>query len=148
MGLQKLDVTTHTTADPGTVFALLRDGSTWPKWSNIDEFTLEEQGDGEPEGVGALRKFRNGRITGWDRTRELITDRRFGYDHVRGLPVKGYQGTVDIEPDGERTKIHWVCTFRPRIPGTGWFWQRVLQKFLRDNVEGLAAYAAKQSTVD
>ena len=45
-------------APPATVFSLLLDGSTWPSWSPIDSFELpKRRGDGEPEGVGAVRIF-------------------------------------------------------------------------------------------
>ena len=60
MGLQVIEHELTAKAPPATVFALLLDGSTWPSWSPIDSFELVEKGDGDPEGVGAVRIFRTG----------------------------------------------------------------------------------------
>lgn len=63
---QHIDVQVHTSAEATTVYALLRDGSTWLMWSPIDSFQLERAGDQEPEGLGAIRIFRKGRVAGRD----------------------------------------------------------------------------------
>src|SRR5207248_1312144 len=36
-----IEQTAHTTADPASVYALLRDGATWPAWGPIESFELE-----------------------------------------------------------------------------------------------------------
>lgn len=51
---QHIDVQVHTQADAGTVYALLRDGASWPTWSPIDSFELERTGAQEAEGIGAI----------------------------------------------------------------------------------------------
>ncbi|MGH3811920.1 MAG: SRPBCC family protein [Pseudonocardiaceae bacterium] len=89
---QHVEVQVHTSADAATVYALLRDGATWPTWSPIDSFRLERAGDGEPEGPGAIRIFRKGRVTGRDQIVSLVPDRRFSYRHLTGLPVRDYRG--------------------------------------------------------
>ncbi|MGH3944032.1 MAG: SRPBCC family protein [Pseudonocardiaceae bacterium] len=96
---QHVEVKVHTSADAATVYALLRDGTTWPTWSPIDSFRLERAGDGEPEGLGAIRIFRKGRVTGRDQIVGLVPDRRFSYRHVTGLPVRDYRGDVDHSCD-------------------------------------------------
>jgi len=42
-------------AEADDVFRLLRDGSTWPRWSLFDAFELEREGVGDRLGVGAVR---------------------------------------------------------------------------------------------
>jgi len=141
MRRQLIDITTTTLADPAALYALLRDGASWPDWSPIDSFELEKQGADAPEGIGAVRVFRNGRIEGRDTIAELVTDRRFGYTHVSGLPIKDYRADVDLEPDGTGTRIRWRASFRPAVPGTGPFLRLALGRFLRQCAEGLADHA-------
>jgi hypothetical protein len=61
MESQRIDHVGTTPAAPGVVYELLRDGATWPQWSSIESFELERAGEGEPEGLGAIRIFRTGR---------------------------------------------------------------------------------------
>src|SRR5690349_25077784 len=81
MGRQRIEHHATTTADPATVYALLRDGATWPTWSPIESFELERPGSDEAEGVGAVRLFRSGRVIGHDEIVELVRDRRLSYAH-------------------------------------------------------------------
>ena len=145
MGRQRIEHTATTPADPATVYALLREGATWPSWSPIDSFELEREGDSEPEGVGAVRVLRSGKVTGRDTIAELVPDRRFAYTHASSLPVKDYRGEVDLQPTGSGTSIRWVSTFEPKIPGTGRLLKRGLGRFIADMTDGLAQGAAKRA---
>jgi len=143
MGRYKIEVTEHTTADPATVYALLRDGSTWPQWSGaLDSFELEKEGEGEPEGVGAVRIFRSRGIAGRDEILGFTPDTTFSYAHLRGLPVRGYRGDVQLTPGGGGTEIRWRVSFDPLIPGTGWLLHRALTRFVGRVVRGLATYSS------
>ena len=143
MSRQRIEHTATTTADPATVYALLRDGATWPVWGPLDSFELEHPGDdGEPEGLGAVRIFRSGKVTGRDTIAELADGRRFSYAHESNLPIKNYRADVDLSPAGDGTTIRWVSAFDPKIPGTGWLMRRGLDGFVAKLVAGLAAHAA------
>ena len=141
MRRQHIDITTDTAADPAAVYALLTDGATWPDWSPIDSFELERQGSDAPEGVGAVRVFRNGRIEGRDTIVERVPDRRLSYTHVSSLPVEDYRADVDLEPHGSGTRIRWHASFTATVPGTGPFLRLALRRFLHQCAEGLAAAA-------
>jgi Polyketide cyclase / dehydrase and lipid transport len=141
MGRRQIDVTAHSRAAPSAVFALLVDGSTWPRWSPIESFELERPGDPPPEGPGAIRRFRRGRTTGRDQVVEVAPDRRFGYVSLSGVPVRDYRAHVDLQPAGDGTAIGWHASFAPKVPGTGWLLQRGLTRFLADCVRGLAEHA-------
>jgi uncharacterized protein YndB with AHSA1/START domain len=151
MGRQDIDVTATTSADPATVYALLRDGATWPSWSPIGSFELERPAADEPEGVGAVRIFRTPQRLGQSVSREqiveLIPDRRLSYVLISGLPVRDYRADVDLtpRPDGG-TAIRWHSTFRGRAPGVGPFMQRVLGRFIDQMVRGLADRSAELAT--
>jgi len=144
MRRQRIEHTaTTTTADAATVYALLREGATWPTWGPLDSFELEREGEGEPEGLGAVRIFRSGRVTGRDTVAELIPDRRFSYTHVSNLPIRDYRADVDLEPAEHGTRIRWVSTFDPKIPGTGPLLRRGLDGFVAKLVGGLAEHASR-----
>jgi hypothetical protein len=141
----EIGMSARTSAPPTIVYALLRDGSTWPDWTSIDSFELERPGEGEPEGVGAVRVFRSGRVVGHDAVRGFVANRRFSYEHLQGLPVRDYHGTVTLEPDGDGTAIHWHVSYRPKYRGSGWLMQPALRRFIRRTVQGLATHAAALS---
>ncbi len=138
---QHIDIQVHTCAEATAVYALLRDGASWPRWTSIGSFQLERAGAREPEGVGAIRIFRKGKVTGRDQVAELIPDRRFSYLHLSGLPIRDYRADVDLEPSGEGTRIRWHISFRPKVPGTGWLWRWGIERFVKQSARGLAAYA-------
>ena len=141
MRRRHIEVTARSNAPPPAVFALLVDGSTWPRWSPIESFELERPGDPPPEGPGAIRVFRRGRTTGRDQIVEVVADRRFGYVSLSGLPVRDYRARVDLEPAGDRTTIRWHSSFEPKFPGTGWILQRGLTRFITGCARGLAEHA-------
>jgi hypothetical protein len=141
MARQRIEHRATTPAEPATVYALLRAGATWPEWAPIDAFELEREGAGEPEGVGAVRVLRSGRVTGRDTIVELAENRRFSYTHASTLPVKNYRGDVDLEPVEGGTGIRWVSEFDPKIPGTGALMRRALDGFVARLVGGLAERA-------
>jgi uncharacterized protein YndB with AHSA1/START domain len=142
MPRQRIEQRATTTADPATVYALLRDGASWPTWSPIESFELERPGADEPEGVGAVRVFRDGRVVGRDEIVELVPDRRLSYAHTSNLPVRNYRGDVDLEPTPDGTAIRWVATFDPKYPGTGWLVGRGISRFIAQMTNGLAEHAS------
>jgi uncharacterized protein YndB with AHSA1/START domain len=146
MARQRIEHRATTSADPATVYALLRDGAGWPRWSPIESFSLEREGADEREGVGAVRVFRGGRVTGRDEIVELVPDRRFAYTHTSSLPVRDYRGEVDLERTPEGTAIKWVSSFEPKYPGTGWILRRALDGFVAKLANGLADHAAARSS--
>lgn len=138
---QHIDIQVHTCAEATAVYALLRNGASWPRWTSIDSFRLERAGEREREGVGAIRIFRKGMVTGRDQVAEVIPNRRFSYLHLSGLPVRDYRGDVDLEPAQEGTRIRWHISFTPKVPGTGWLCRWGIERFAKQAARGLAAYA-------
>jgi Polyketide cyclase / dehydrase and lipid transport len=144
MAQQVIDHTATTTGSPGTVFALLADGSTWPTWSPLGSFTLLEPGEGTPEGLGALRKFTTGRHSSTERVVTVQADQVFSYTLVSGMPIRDYQAVVTLTPleGGGGTSIRWRSTFRAKVPLTGSIYRRALGGFIGRTVEGLARAAS------
>ena len=136
MGLrrrQHIEARATTTAPPEAVYALLRDGATWPEWSPLGSFQLERPGEQEPEGVGAIRVFRTGRVTGREQIVELVPDRRLSYVLLSGLAIRDYRADVDLEPGGEGTVVHWRAAFLAKVPGSGGAYRRGLARFLQND---------------
>ena len=143
MSRQTIQHRATTSAPPAAVYALLRDGASWPVWGPLDSFELERPGADEPEGLGAVRVFRSGRVTGRDTIAELVPERRFAYTHVSNLPIRDYRADVDLEPAaGGGTAITWTSRFAPKIPGTGRLLRRGLDGFVAQLAGGLAEHAA------
>jgi hypothetical protein len=143
MRQQQIDVRVPTTGRPDAIYALLRDGATWPTWSPLGSFELEAKAADEPEGIGAIRVFRTGRYTSRERVVELVPDRRFSYQLVSGLALRDYRADIDLDTDPAGTTIRWHITFRPKVLGTGWFYRRSLSRFIERCAKGLAARVAK-----
>ena len=145
-GRIRVEATATSGASPATVFALLKDGSTWPEWGIFDSFELERPGQDEPFGVGAIRVF----ITRVSRAREevveLIPDRRLSYVLVSGLPFRHYRAEVDIlARDGGGTSIVWRAAFDAAHFGTGWLWRRFMARVLATLATRLASAAERQT---
>jgi polyketide cyclase/dehydrase/lipid transport protein len=133
----------HSRATPAAVFALLKDSSSWPRWSMFISSGMERPGDGDPEGVGAIRTF----ATRVSRTRELVTKlvpgRQLSYQLLSGFPFRNYHADVVLTPLSDGTRIDWTAAFQCRY-GTGWFWRAFMNRVLSDLAKQLAAAAAEQ----
>ena len=141
--LQEIDEREWSCASPNTVYDLLADGATWPSWSGIDAFELAQPGDAGGESLNAVRVFRTGRVTSVERLVELVPGHRLSYVLLSGLPLRDYRADVDLMPGDGGTLIRWHSTFAAKRPGTGWLFRRVLERFIRAAVRGLAEQAAK-----
>jgi polyketide cyclase/dehydrase/lipid transport protein len=141
MSRQRIEHRAVTSADPATVYALLRECATWTDWGPFESVALETPASGDPEGVGAVRRLRSGRVTGRDTIAELVPDRRFSYTHESSLPVRNYRGDVDLTPVDGGTEIRWASEFDPKYPGTGRLVRRGLEGFIAKVVGGLAGHA-------
>jgi hypothetical protein len=133
-----IEVSARSSAPRDALFALLADGTTWPRWAPLDSFRLERPGDPPPEGLGAIRVFGRGRTTGRDEIVGLDPGHRLEYVSLSGLPVRDYHGVVDLADAHPGTTIRWRSRFSPKFPGTGWLLERGLTRFLTGCAEGLA----------
>ncbi len=145
MSKQHIDIHVQSEATPAAVYALLIDGASWPSCSPLGTFELERTAPDGGEGVGAIRIFRTGRVTSREEIVERIPDRRLSYVLLSGLPLRDYRADVDLVAVDDGTDIRWHASFSGKLPGTGWFYRRVLERFLRQLATGLAARAAAVS---
>jgi hypothetical protein len=138
-------VTATSPASPSAVFALLADIRTWCEWGAWVSTELEAPAPDGSGGVGAIRCLTSrafGRtIVSRERVEEVVPDRRLVYSLLSGLPLVGYQGVIELEPDGAGTKITWSSSFDPEIFGTGWLYKAILQRFITDTAHAVAKAA-------
>ena len=133
-------------AEPSAVFALLADGASWPRWSPIDSFTLEREGTGGGESLGAVRVFKTGAMRSREELVEIRPDTSLSYVALSGLPLRGHRADVELAPHDGGTAISWHEGFEARFPGTGWWLRAVLQRFIQRCADGLAKAAAAEPT--
>jgi hypothetical protein len=147
--VQAYDITAHADAPPEVVFAVLEDAPGWSGWTRIANTAYEREGDDDPHGVGAIRRFGTGPVT----TREEVTahdpPRHFAYRLLSGLPARGYRATVDLSPAGAipeaGTDIHWRGQFEPGPPGTRRLMAASLGFAVRDIARRLVAEAERRA---
>lgn len=143
MGMHRIDVRAHSKASPEEVFAALADGSTWPVWGRWDTYEIEKKGEDGKDGVGAIRKFVRGRMVTREQVVTMNNPKRFSYDLLSGLAVRGYRAHVDLTPDGDGTEIRWHSSFRSGVPFTGWLYRWQMSKFIQDAANRVAKYAER-----
>jgi uncharacterized protein YndB with AHSA1/START domain len=141
----RVQATATSTAPPQAVFALLKDGATWPDWTIFDAFELVRPGEGGPSGVGEIHVFSTALTRAREEIVELVPDRRLSYVLLSGFPFRDYRADVDLSAreDGG-TSIEWRAAFDPKHKGTGWFWRLFMTAVLRKIASDLAAGAEKR----
>lgn len=141
MARQHVEATGWSPAPPSAVYRLLVDVASWPSWSGHKTAELVERGEGDGDGVGAVRILRRGGVSSREQIVELVPDRRLGYILLSGLPLRDYRANVDLTPERGGTAIRWYSDFEAKLPGTGWLFRVALGRFMATAVESLAARA-------
>lgn len=141
MGMITISADADSTAPIDVVWAALVDTRSWPTWAPQDEAWLDREGSPDPEGVGAVRRFRTGR---WLVREEVVAfdpPHDFSYRLLSGLPLRDYVATVRLDERAGGTRITWRATFRPTYPGTGPLLRRRMRLLLEDIAGALARHA-------
>ena len=138
-----VEATARTVAPAAVVWGALADARTWPSWSIQDEAELEREGSPTPDGVGAIRRFRTGRVKVREEVVRFDAPHHFGYRLISGLPVRDYLAHVDLAEDVTGTSITWGATFRSGLPGLGWLLRRKIGEVLATSANRLAAQGDK-----
>lgn len=125
-----------------TVFEVLTDHEGYAKLTPLRKSELERRGEGEPNGVGAIRKLT---AVGPPMREEVIAyevPRRFSYKVLSGLPVRDHVGTVELSADqGGGTKMVYAVRTQATLPVVGF----AVVAAIRQAVKGLIDGVAKES---
>jgi uncharacterized protein YndB with AHSA1/START domain len=132
------------------VWDTIADARSWPTWSPNSDAWLDAEGTPDPDGVGARRRFKTGRIVVREEVTTFEPPHHFEYRLLSGLPVQDYVAEILLTEIDEGTSIDWHSRFRVGIPFTrrmlGRRMQWILDRFgaaLVDHVEALAADDAR-----
>jgi hypothetical protein len=135
-------VSAWSSAPPAEVYRLLRTGASWPEWSPIGSFHLEQEGREGGESLGAIRVFKTGNVRSREELVGLEPDAAFSYVALSGLPIRDHRADVELVARDGGTAISWREDFQPKLPGTGWLLRWFLRRFVQRCADGLAAHAA------
>jgi len=127
------EITRTSSADAATLFALVSDGARWSEWAKplIASSSLVKPGADAPNGVGSVRKLGAGPVGVKEETTAYEQDRRHAYKLLTPGPVDNYQAEVRLAPRaGGGTELSWRGSFNEKIPGTGKYAQRGLEKLI------------------
>jgi hypothetical protein len=132
-----------TPAPVEVVWPLVGEARRWRDWSFLTRTELEREGEPAPDGVGAVRHFT--RFGVGSREEVVVWDppHHLAYRILRGFPVRNYRANVTLTAEGGGTRIEWVGTFDPKLPGSGPVLDAVLRRMMQRFADGLAAHAER-----
>lgn len=133
----------HAKAPPEAVWRMLADGAKWDQWARMSESKLERKGEDERNGIGAVRRFRTGRIVTREEVIAFDAPRHFAYRLLSGMPVRDYRSDVELTPADGGTDITWTSVFFPSRDRTSLVLRVWIGMVLRDYSRRLAKAAAK-----
>ena len=100
-------------ASPDLIWETLTDPVKMKSWARARKVTIERPGTEAQMGTGAVRAI----TTLFGTYREEVTSfdppRRITYRVISGLPVRDYEGRMELEPTTSGTQITWSVTYTP-----------------------------------
>lgn len=106
-------------ASPELVFATITDHRAYPDFTPIRRAVIEREGEGEANGVGAIRALH---LLG-PPIREEVLDyeapRLFRYRVLSGAPVRSQVGTVTVEAAPGGSTMRYEVAVEPLLPLSG-----------------------------
>jgi hypothetical protein len=133
----------------GSIWALISDVTTYPRWGPWSEAGYRSPGDVSPRGTGAVYWLRSSRRYGLirpvsvEKILEAEDGRRLAYAVIGGLPVRNYRADITLTPAADGTQIRWAASFDNTLAGR--LVQRSLRKLYPQIVASLAAAAERQA---
>lgn len=117
-------------------------------WATVSDFTsapspeitidVEEKGDPEANGIGAIRNIKIKGVPGVvERLEAVDAPNSITYRMLSGAPVKEYLGTVNVVAQDGATLINWDVKFIPKIPGIGWIFAMVIKKAINRYIDAI-----------
>ena len=140
--MAELTVTRTLGAPPEVVFDTLSVARRYPEYTPFRRVEMERQGEGAPDGAGAVRALHLAGPPLRERVVVHERPRRFAFEVLSGAPgMRSYAGTQTFEPDGAGTRVSYRIDFEPRVPGTG----PAVALALRAAVEALMLLAGREA---
>ena len=116
-------------------------------WTIVSDFTrppspaikieIEEKGDSEANGIGAIRNINIKGAKARERLEAVEPPNSITYRMLSGAPVKEYVGTVNVVAQDGATLINWDVNLIPKIPGMGWIIAIVVRKAINRYIDAI-----------
>jgi Polyketide cyclase / dehydrase and lipid transport len=147
MGMQRVRFELDTPASIEALWDTLEDSATWASWGPWNTSEVERSGDTTRAGVGAVRRLRIGRRVLREQTSYSEPMRELRYRVLEGLPVRDYEGVVELQRLGSTTHVTWRSSFRGKPSVLGPLLRRSLQSQFPGIVQAFAAAAEARDRV-
>jgi uncharacterized protein YndB with AHSA1/START domain len=106
------------TVAPERAFAFLAQHESLGKITPLKVTRLRGGDDGDPNGVGSVRKLSMmGALPFEETIAEVVPNERIVYRITKGTPLRDHTGTITFSPSGTGTHVRWHITFRGAAPG-------------------------------
>ena len=80
-----------------------------------------------PDGEGSVRRIGYGPIAFEETVLTSTPGKLIEYAISKGSPLKNHLGRIEFHPEGKGTRVEYVITFEPKVPGTGGVLKGVLK---------------------
>ena len=126
------------------VWDILTKHAAYEEWGAVESSVLEANGTPDLNGVGAIRRLKDGPLVVREKVLEFEPKTRFTYTVLSGPPVRDYLGTVVLAPDGSSTEVRWSVEFESKIPFAGPILRPVVKHVIRTLLTKATAEAARR----
>lgn len=135
----------HVAAPPQTVFDVLTEHHLYAKITPMRKSVLEREGQPPPNGVGAIRVLTS---LGPPLREEVIAFQppaRFAYKLLSGAPVRDHVGTVELNADGDGTRMVYAVRTMPTLPLVGAAVVAVVKQAIGALIRGIAKESERRA---
>ena len=80
----------------------------------------------QPDGVGSVRRIGYGPLGFEETVRVSEPGKLIEYAISKGSPLKNHLGRIEFHDDAGGTRVDYLITFEPKLPGTGALLKQVL----------------------
>jgi uncharacterized protein YndB with AHSA1/START domain len=122
------------------VFDLFADAARWQDWASVHEVVVRQEGYPAPGGVGATCVMRSRGVAIETEVTHFDRPWRLRYRMVGGLPVRRYEGDLQLFERGENTQLVWKILLVPWLPGTGTLLAALIRREVARVLAKLAIY--------
>src|SRR4051794_20499406 len=128
---QVVDERARSSAPREDVWRLVADAASWSDWGPWTSAEVLREGTPPPAGLHAVKRLKTFPTTVVEQVTVFEPPARLGYELRSGLPLRAYHAEIALSDarDGHGTEIRWRAEFRPKLPGTGRFYRRMLSRF-------------------
>lgn len=128
-----------------TVFEVLSDHRGYARITPLRSSTLEREGSGDPNGVGAIRVLK---LAGPPIREEVTAFERptlLSYRALSGVPAKSHSGTVRLAAEGDRTRLEWDVNSTPRLPLPDGVWAAAVRPVIGELLRAIARESERRA---